>query len=930
MLNQCPDLSDLQRYLDRRMTEAEAAETESHVSNCDRCVQELDRVAGLCAGIIGLAAQVQQASAGESKFEPPEVAGYWIFGSVGAGGMGIVFRARQEQLQRDLALKVLSPTLKSSAEARLRFESEARIHAGLQHPCIAPVHELGTTSDGRPFFSMKLIGGQTLDARIAESQASEVEQSALIEIFAQICQAVAFAHSRGVIHRDLKPGNVMVGDFGEVQVMDWGLAKVITSVSNAEFDNAVESSCNEIRTIQTRRAIGTYPYMPPEQALAQVERQDERCDVFGLGAILCHILTGKPVYTSDHAQPIEVQAETAALVPAFSRLDRCGAPPALIALAKNCLAHEPQSRPRSGTVVADSIKRFQADQHARIRRVELERETAVATAALERRRRRLTSLVAFLTAGFVLVLFVGNWWRQSLIAVRQAELKKMADGARTVVERVETALRDGNWNGAATSLAQFQPVVGEAVSTALADRAERSRRDLALALRLEEIEELRFVAFDTDGHPAVVFGKFVDAFHEAGYDLKSSDVGSLAARIKASTINMALVAALDRSVAEFKDGETARHFSQIAQLADPRPTPWKTEARNPETWTRPTRLRQVTERTPWGDAPPALVILLASRMNSNGVDYLRRAHTAYPNDFWISSILGQKIIGPQPGVRKDPLHAAEGVSYFRAALAVRPKSAGALTNLGIALSSQGKASEAVDISKLAVARAPQHYRVHLNLGVALDESGDFASACAAYQRAVELNPRSATSFYRMGQSLRRLRRFDDSVVAFQQSIVLEPQHADVWRGLGDTWFAARHFSDAVDAYHKSIGINPADAATHQNLSVALINIGNFAAAVESAKAAVKIERNAHTLKTLVLALRAKGLSKEADDISRQIEELPPQPAPTPLRSGNVTDTLDLPSFGDRTRQRTCSSKAIPYVQSGPKMRFRVNGQRNSC
>jgi eukaryotic-like serine/threonine-protein kinase len=151
---------------------------------------------------------------------------YALLDRVGAGGMGEVFRGRDPALGRDLAVKVLGPDLRGNQEAERRFEQEARITGALQHPNIVPVHNLGRLPNGRLYFTMKLVRGRTLARILTEDQGPE-QLPALLAIFEKVCQAVAFAHSRGVIHRDLKPANVMVGAFGEVQVMDWGLAKIL-------------------------------------------------------------------------------------------------------------------------------------------------------------------------------------------------------------------------------------------------------------------------------------------------------------------------------------------------------------------------------------------------------------------------------------------------------------------------------------------------------------------------------------------------------------------------------------------------------------------------------------------------------------------------------------------------------------------------------
>ena len=238
---------------------------------------------------------------------------------------------------------------------------------------------------------MKLIGGRTLEEILKRGNApasdqdrplAPLEQAAqgtfdrldavlqrgrLLAVFEQVAQAVGYAHQQGVIHRDLKPSNVMVGDFGEVQVLDWGIARSgerrpETEVAdNGEPTATVEySPQSNYRTphsdlTQAGAILGTPAYMPPEQAIGAIDQIGKHSDVFGLGAILCVILTGKPPYIGADAESNRQLAARAKLEDAFSRLDTCGAETELVALAKRCLASEPKDRPRDAGEVAEAV-----------------------------------------------------------------------------------------------------------------------------------------------------------------------------------------------------------------------------------------------------------------------------------------------------------------------------------------------------------------------------------------------------------------------------------------------------------------------------------------------------------------------------------------------------------------------------------------------
>src|SRR5262249_44317268 len=163
----------------------------------------------------------------------PRVPGYELFGEVGRGGMGVVYRARDLSLDRDVAVKLLQDGYPADSPIARRFTDEAQITAQLQHPGVPAVYRVGALPDGRPFLAMKLIKGCTLAALLRERPDTAADRGRFVAIFEHVCQAVAYAHSLRVIHRDLKPSNVMVGRFGEVQLMDWGLAKVLLGDGSA-------------------------------------------------------------------------------------------------------------------------------------------------------------------------------------------------------------------------------------------------------------------------------------------------------------------------------------------------------------------------------------------------------------------------------------------------------------------------------------------------------------------------------------------------------------------------------------------------------------------------------------------------------------------------------------------------------------------------
>src|SRR5262245_8664322 len=280
---------------------------------------------------------------------PPEQTGdrYQLSGEIARGGMGAVLRGRDVDLGRDLAIKVLLPKHVHRPEVAQRFVEEAQIGGQLQHPGVVPVYDIGRFGE-RPFFTMKLVKGHTLQALLADRADPSLDRPRLLGIALQVAQTLAYAHAKGVIHRDLKPANVMVGAFGEVQVMDWGLAKVLPEGGLADEERAsrAQEQPEDVTTIRTARSVGsgygsdteagsllgTPAYMPPEQANGYVANLDRRCDVFGLGAILCEILTGKAPYVGRSAEEVRRKAANGDLADALARLDGCGIDQELITL----------------------------------------------------------------------------------------------------------------------------------------------------------------------------------------------------------------------------------------------------------------------------------------------------------------------------------------------------------------------------------------------------------------------------------------------------------------------------------------------------------------------------------------------------------------------------------------------------------------------
>jgi serine/threonine-protein kinase len=281
------------------------------------------------------------------------------------GGIGRIWLARDHQLDRDVAVKELLPENAGQVKTVARFLREARLTGQLEHPSIVPVYELASRTD-TPFYAMRFVRGRTLSAAVrsyhlnrTDGRDVPLEFIALLTAFDAVCNAVAYAHSRGVLHRDLKGDNVILGDFGEVIVLDWGLAKLMGQPDEFEADpirTAPDGARDAGLTVQGE-VVGTPAYMAPEQAEGRLKDIDQRTDIFGLGAILYEILTGRPPFIGSNT--LEVLRKAIHGDPALPREIWPEVPPALEEVCLKAMAKDPRQRYSSASDLAQEVQRWQ-------------------------------------------------------------------------------------------------------------------------------------------------------------------------------------------------------------------------------------------------------------------------------------------------------------------------------------------------------------------------------------------------------------------------------------------------------------------------------------------------------------------------------------------------------------------------------------------
>lgn len=342
------------------------------------------------------------------------------------GGMGEIRQVWDRVLHRSVAMKLLSWSLVDSARGRARFRAEIELTAGLEHPGIVSVYDAGELANGRPWYTMRLLDGRTLAAELGRYHAARAESQSLsppqhlIDAYQRVCEAMVYAHARAVIHRDLKPQNIMVNAFGEVLILDWGLARRAShACTDGVSDSDVRTApASEARDALTRAGdvLGTPGYLPPEQARGEQARVGPASDVYALGAILYEILCGTAPFAGD-ARALFDRPESwspAPLAPRVPSAARAAVAP-LIALAEDCLAFDPERRPAT-EVLAERVRRYREDARRAEEALavvdtvaELEREVVALGKQAEQARRSARELLANLPSYAKASEKVGGW-----------------------------------------------------------------------------------------------------------------------------------------------------------------------------------------------------------------------------------------------------------------------------------------------------------------------------------------------------------------------------------------------------------------------------------------------------------------------------------------------------------------------------------------
>jgi serine/threonine-protein kinase len=575
--------------------------------------------------------------------------------------------------------------------------------------------------------------------------------------------------------------------------------------------------------------------MAPEQARGEVARLDERADVFGLGAILCVILTGQPPFVPTPEAGVYHQAVKGDLAGALARLEGCGADGELIGIARDCLALRPEARPRDAGEVAARVTGYRAGVQERLRAAELERTAAEAKAAeagakvrAERRARRLTAGLA--VAGLLLLGLSGGtaWWLQRTQAATERDVTAALRDANTRLHLAWQQTDDPEkWRAtlqeAWAAVGQAEGVLASgAASEALVqavrqvkeevERADAGRRLLA------DLDDIRLAKGDVrDGHfdsPGAA-PRYANAFRGSELDVLAQGVSEAAERLRAHPFRDRLVAALEDWAGVMPPGDEQEKLRRVLAAVEEEGSfrrRWQAALKMQDR----AALDRLLEEVEAGAVPPAAVVSVGQ--DDSGPDrerLLRAGQRRYPDDFWINHELARLLEESQPP------RPGEAVGCYRAALALRSRSPGVHNNLGNALCRNGQLDVGIGCYRRALELDPGYALAHYNLGKSLQSRGQLDEAIGCYRRALELDPGYAPTHNNLGAVLESRSQLDEAIGCYRRAIQLDPRLALAHTNLGSILRARGQLDEAIRCFRRAIEIDPGSATGHNNLGTVL-------------------------------------------------------------------------------------------------------------
>jgi serine/threonine protein kinase/Flp pilus assembly protein TadD len=810
---------------------------------------------------------------------------------VGRGGMGIVYEAEQISLGRRVALKVLPFAATMDPKQLQRFRNEAKAAASLHHEHIVPVYAVGCER-GVHYYAMQLIDGTTLaqllpalsappaaDPTPPASDATgpgaptgplaalsterggpkglEVYRT-VAHLIAQAADALEHAHSLGIVHRDVKPGNLIVDTGGKVWVADFGLARFGPDAG----------------LTMSGDLLGTLRYMAPEQALARHGLVDLRADVYGLGCTLYELLTGKPAV--DAIDRADILRQIAFEDPTPPRKLNKSVPAELETIALKCLVKNPNDRYASAAELADDLRRWL--EHKTIKAKPPSFKQRVAKWAKRHQPVVWSGLAVLLLAAAMLGGSIT--WVMRDAAARRERAEQVVKAALDDVGQLQA---QEQWPQALDTAKRAEGLLaGEAVSGDLHRRVEEALAGLNLVARLEEVrlgyaDAIKDRGFDYEWKD----GEYARVFREAGID--PVRLGAEAVDRIPPAVRVPVAAALDDWAATHQrvEGSGGRGWERLlaaARAADP--DAWRGRLREAVAQKDRQALADLAAESKAAGLPAASLVRLGNALRRIGAPQeaaavLRRAYRRHPGDFWVNFELAHCLADA---------HLEEALRYYTAAVALRPRSPGAHNDLGVALGKKKDVDEAVAAYLEAIRLKPDDTLPQDNLGQALKELGnlnkeDLDGMIATRREAIRRKPDDAVAHTALGIALRSKGDRDGAITAFREAVRLQPGNVAGHRNLGNTLQEKGDLDGALAAFREAVRLRPDSASAQIDLSAILLKKRDRDGAITAGREAVRLKPNdANAHKTLGNALLEKEDWDRAEAAWREAVRLDPASA----------------------------------------------------
>ncbi|MCI0456598.1 MAG: tetratricopeptide repeat protein, partial [Gemmataceae bacterium] len=826
---------------------------------------------------------------------------------------------QHEPVKRLVAVKLIKAGM-DSRQVLARFEAERQALALMDHPHIAKVLDAGATPDGRPFFVMELVKGVPL-TRYCDEQRLTPRQR--LELFLPVCQAIQHAHQKGIIHRDVKPSNVLVALYDGKpvpKVIDFGVAKA-TSEPLTE------------RTAQTGfgTVVGTLEYMSPEQASFNPLDIDTRSDIYSLGVLLYELLTGSPpfgrreleqagllemlrVIREQEPQRPSARLNTAEGLPALAA-NRGTEPAKLTRLVRGeldwivmkALDKDRSRRYETANGFALDVQRYLADEPV----LACPPSRGYRLRKFVRRNRAQLAVAAALG---LLLLGVGAFaWHSEWQATQRwtdAENRKRDELARlgrdeeavgNLLDQCEDALRADRTDQAALTLEAAERRAADGGAEELAGRLARCRADLTLLRELDAIEVFSWT-WVGDRYPGdkAAADRWRDALAAYGVTADRDRAREAARRVNGSLLRDRVLTALDLWLAADKPAGVRA----VLQAADPEPyrdafrdalAVWDRQkmidlAGRPEALTQPTRFAAVLGELPFIPADRRRAVLQSAlRARPGDLALLMALGNSYPND-------GRE-------------GTTERVRWFQAAVAAHPRNVAAHNELGTALRARGDREGAIACYQVAIRFDQKFANAHFNLACALWAKGNLDGAIASFKEVISLNPKDAEAHCNLGDVLDRKGDPAGAILHFKKATDINRKYVYAYKRLGAVLYARRDLDGAIAAFWNAIQHAKKDALAHNDLAVALRDNGELEKAIKTFRDAIKFDPKLFPPRlNLGLALHAKGDPDGAIEAFRQAIRIKPDSPSAHDALGNALSDQGKPGEAEAAYRKAIDLK----------------------